>query len=110
MGLHGETMKKRTRRSLLELGWRSLGAATAVTMTRASGQVSAASNRTLVCISLRGGHDSNNLVVPLDPQTYNLYTAGRGELALPAGSLFRIASNRQKTAFGFPAQTPELAS
>ena len=79
-------------------------------MTRASGQVASNGSRTLVCISLRGGHDSNNLVVPLDPQTYNLYAGGRGELALPAASLFRIESSRLKSVFGFPAQTPELAS
>jgi uncharacterized protein (DUF1501 family) len=94
---------------LLKLGWRSLGAAAAVTMTRASGQVASNGNRALICVTLLGGHDSNNLVVPLDPQTYNLYAAGRGELALPPASLLRIESNRLKGVYGLPAQTPELA-
>ncbi|RDJ93549.1 hypothetical protein B4Q13_21200, partial [Lacticaseibacillus rhamnosus] len=57
-----------------------------------------------------GGNDSNNLVVPLDPQTYNAYAGARGELALPPSSLLPIQSNRLRTTFGMPAQVRELAA
>lgn len=66
--------------------------------------------RVLVGIQLMGGNDSNNLVVPLDPQAYNAYARARGELALPASSLLPIQSNRLRTTFGMPAQVQELAA
>jgi uncharacterized protein (DUF1501 family) len=102
-------MKKHTRRSLLELGWRSLGAAASLGLTKAFGEVGGSGRRILVGIQLMGGNDSNNLIVPLDPQTYSAYAAGRGELALPANSLLPIQSKRLRASFGLPPQTPELA-
>jgi uncharacterized protein (DUF1501 family) len=103
-------MKKHTRRSLLELGWRSLGAAASLGLTKAFGEVGGSGRRVLVGIQLMGGNDSNNLIVPLDPQTYNAYAAGRGELALPSNSLLPIQSRRLRASFGMPPQTPELAA
>lgn len=44
------------------------------------------SNKTLVCVFLFGGNDSNNLVVPIDSR-YAAYQAMRGAVALPAGGL-----------------------
>ncbi len=103
-------MQKHTRRSLLQAGLRSLGAVAALGATRASGQSAAQGNRTLVCVMLLGGHDSNNLIVPLDPQAYNRYAAGRGELALPMSALLPVTSTRLNSTFGFPRQAAALAA
>ncbi len=45
--------------------------------------------KALVCIFLYGGNDSNNLVIPRGAD-YNGYSAARGPLALPSGSLLPI--------------------
>ena len=89
-------MKGQTRRSLLGLGMKSLGAAALAGVTRLSGQTIGASNRVLISIELMGAEDSNNLLVPLDSQGYGLYTAGRGSLALSRSALLPIESARQQ--------------
>jgi uncharacterized protein (DUF1501 family) len=43
--------------------------------------------RALVCVFLFGGNDCNNTVVPVNSADYQTYSAGRGLLALPQGSL-----------------------
>src|SRR6202051_4287252 len=103
------TMTKHTRRSLFEVGWRSLAAVAALGAPRILGQGNSG-NRVLVGIDLMGGNDTNNLIVPLDPQTYTAYAGGRGELALPPSWLLPIQSNRLRTTFGMPAEVRELAA
>jgi len=44
------------------------------------------SNKTLVCVFLFGGNDSNNMVVPIDSR-YAAYQAMRGPVALAPGVL-----------------------
>lgn len=39
--------------------------------------------KALVGLFLAGGHDANNIVIPIDPAGYRSYTTGRGALALP---------------------------
>lgn len=43
--------------------------------------------KALVCVFLRGGNDSNNLIVPLTGSDYGSYSAARGPLALAQSSL-----------------------
>ena len=103
-------MTKQTRRSLLGLGMKSLGVAALAGIGRVSGQVGGAGNRVLVSIELLGGEDSNNLIVPLDPQAYGQYVNGRGALALAKPRLRPFEAIHQQAAFGFPVEMPEVAA
>lgn len=83
-----------TRRSLLSrAAYAGVGAAVTPTIRdlRLISSVMAADPppdyKALVCLFLSGGNDSNNLIVPTDTETYNAYTAIRGNLALPLSSL-----------------------
>src|SRR5260370_328239 len=104
------TMTKQTRRSLLGLGMKSLGVAALAGIGRVSGQTGGTANRVLISIELLGGEDSNNLIVPLDPQAYNQYVNGRGVLALSKSGLRPIDAAHQRAAYGLPAEMPEVAS
>jgi uncharacterized protein (DUF1501 family) len=103
-------MTKQTRRSLLGLGMKSLGVAALAGMGRVSGQTGGTANRVLISIELLGGEDSNNLVVPLDPQAYNQYASGRGGLALSKPGLRPIEAIHQQATYGLPTEMPEVAA
>jgi uncharacterized protein (DUF1501 family) len=91
-----------TRRGLIRLGWGALAAAGSTTISKAAG----ASDRILVNIYVFGGNDSNNMIVPLDPAQYSVYSSARGPLALPASSLLPIQA-RDQTPYGLhPALEP----
>lgn len=102
-------MKKQTRRGLLGLGMKSLGISALATIARA-GQPGGTANRVLVSIDLIGGEDSNNLIVPLDPQAYMQYLIGRGELALSTTSMRSVDAAHQGASFGLPFEMPEVLS
>jgi uncharacterized protein (DUF1501 family) len=87
------------------MGWQSLAVAGALPVLRAQ---SASAHRALVCIYLSGGNDSNNLLVPLDPASYNAYAAARGPLAIPTGRLLPITS-RGQASYGLHPALTELA-
>jgi uncharacterized protein (DUF1501 family) len=103
-------MTKQTRRSLLGLGMKSLGVAALAGMGRMAGQTGGASNRVLISIELSGGEDSNNLVVPLDPQGYNQYASGRGALAVSRPGLRPIEAMHQQATFGLPVEMQEVSA
>jgi uncharacterized protein (DUF1501 family) len=103
-------MTKETRRSLLGLGMKSLGVAALAGMGRAAGQTGGASNRVLISIELSGGEDSNNLLVPLDPQGYGQYANGRGALAVSRPGLRPIEAMHQQTTFGVPVEMQEVSA
>jgi uncharacterized protein (DUF1501 family) len=70
--------------------------------------LSAASpNRTVVCIYLLGGNDSNNMIVPLDSPAYDAYARGRGALALAKDSLLGVQSGAAGS-YGFHPNLPGL--
>ena len=70
--------------------------------------LSAASpNRTVVCIYLIGGNDSNNMIVPLDSPAYDTYARGRGPLALAKDSLLDVQSGASDR-YGFHPNLPGL--
>src|SRR5260370_25692344 len=104
------TMTKQTRRSLLGLGMKSLGVAALAGIGRVSGQTGGTANRVLISIELLGGEDSNNLVVPLDPQAYNQYVSGRGGLALSKSGPRPVEAIHQQPTYGLPAGMPEGAA
>jgi uncharacterized protein (DUF1501 family) len=47
--------------------------------------------RALVCLFLYGGNDANNMLVPVDAETYAAYAAARQVLALPRDLLLPIS-------------------
>ena len=88
-----------SRRSFLHLG---AGAAAAFSLSEALTPLSfgASSNRTVVCIYLVGGNDSNNMIVPLDSPAFETYARGRGALALSRNSLLPVQGTPTAT-YGF---------
>jgi uncharacterized protein (DUF1501 family) len=63
--------------------------------------------RAAVAVYLFGGHDSNNLIVPLNRGGYQPYASIRRHLALPERSLHTISS-RAGGQFGLHPSVPEL--
>ena len=95
-----------SRRSFLNLG---AGAAAALGLSDilAPRAFASPANRTVVCIYLTGGNDSNNLIVPLDAPAYNAYARGRGSLALPKDVLLPLATG-DSAQYGFHPNLPGL--
>jgi uncharacterized protein (DUF1501 family) len=99
--------KQRSRRSFLNLGART-AAAIGLSEVLSPISLSAASpNRTVVCIYLLGGNDSNNMIVPLDSPAYDTYARGRGSLALATDSLLDVQSGSSDR-YGFHPNLPGL--
>ncbi len=46
--------------------------------------------KALICVFLRGGNDSNNMIVPLSSAQYGYYNTARGPLALAQNSLLTL--------------------
>ncbi len=46
--------------------------------------------KSLVCVFLYGGNDSNNLIVPLESTAYGKYAASRSVIALPKSSILPL--------------------
>jgi uncharacterized protein (DUF1501 family) len=51
-----------------------------------SQNISSSSYKAVVLITLTGGNDGNNMVVPISANAYNQYASLRGPIALPQGS------------------------
>ncbi len=51
--------------------------------------------KALVCVYLNGGHDGNNMIVPLEASRYAAYQAIRGNLALGANKLLAPIADAQ---------------
>ncbi|HWS86100.1 MAG TPA: DUF1501 domain-containing protein [Pyrinomonadaceae bacterium] len=69
--------------------------------------------RALVCVFLNGGNDGANMIVPLDADSFNQYTAIRGPstLALAQASLVPVNPPSQGRQFGLhPSLAPEVAN
>ena len=96
-----------SRRSFLNLG---AGAAAAFGLSEILSPVSLAAsspNRSVVCLYLLGGNDSNNMIVPLDSPAYDAYARGRGALALSPGSLLPVQAGASAR-YGFHPNLPGL--
>ncbi|HEY3740495.1 MAG TPA: DUF1501 domain-containing protein [Bryobacteraceae bacterium] len=55
-----------------------------------------------------GGHDSNNMIVPMDGGEYSRYASARGPLAIAQGTLLPIEAPRQKASYGLHPALTEL--
>jgi uncharacterized protein (DUF1501 family) len=67
--------------------------------------------RALVCLFLYGGNDANNVLIPNDNSTYDVYSTARGALAIPRASLRPLTiQSGDGRKYGFHPNLPELAT
>ncbi|MFT4111474.1 DUF1501 domain-containing protein [Silvibacterium sp.] len=103
------------RRGFLRLGAQT-GLATAfmpLWMRMAGVQAYAQSSggyKAIVCITLEGGNDGNNTVVPLESSLYNQYTSLRQTLALSQSQLHQVQCATSGTLLGLHPSLTNLAS
>ena len=96
-----------TRRTVLKRSAQmGLAAATASLWSTSRGlkafaQAPLSGYRAVVVITLDGGNDGNNTIVPLDPVEYAQYASLRGGLALGAASLLPLAVGTGSQSYGF---------
>lgn len=79
------------RRTFLKMA--SITAASTLLPFRAMSQAASGSTsgyKALVCVFLYGGNDSNNMLIPMDATSYQLYAAARKDLALPQPNLLAL--------------------
>ncbi len=91
----------------------NLRAINAATAQAISSTASGPEFRALVCLFLYGGNDANNMVVPIDDATYNVYANARGPIALAQSSLLPlnlVTPDPQGRSFGIHPNMPELQS
>jgi uncharacterized protein (DUF1501 family) len=87
----------KTRRDFLALGCRTISTLGAAAAFGQAGLVSAKAQtatdyKALVCIFMYGGNDANNMLIPSDTPTYNMYKSIRQNLAIAQGSLVSLAA------------------
>lgn len=95
------TRTRHNRRDFLKLGLGTLlgtssmmGAMSSLQALQAAPLVNRMNDfKALVCIFLKGGNDSMNMVVPMDPAEYAVYADARGDLAIPQSSLLPLGQS-----------------
>ncbi len=84
------------RHFLKAASWGALAHLRGTSPLRAFAQLAQSSSSTdykaLVCLFLRGGNDSNNLLLPLESRQFSYYQQARGSLALSQSSLLPLSS------------------
>lgn len=95
-----------SRRGLLRLGKQAAFAGAASSLLPLQAALSGG-NRTVVCIYLFGGNDSNNMVVGLDQ--YSSYANSRGKRAIPRNSLLNVTTTTSQTDYGFHPSMTEVS-
>jgi uncharacterized protein (DUF1501 family) len=65
--------------------------------------------KAVVCISLMGGNDGNNVIIPTDAATYNQYASVRQGLALAQGTLHQVKTSAGAQ-YGFHPSLANLSS
>ena len=111
---------KWSRRAMLKLSaCASVGTTSLLNTMMSLRQVSAAVESTaddndfkaLVCVFLYGGNDASNMLIPMDPTQYDLYTQWRSVLALPSESLLTLdAYNDDGRELGMHPSMPGISS
>lgn len=66
--------------------------------------------KALVCITLQGGNDGNNMLIPLEGSFYQQYAQLRGVMALPLGSLNPLNSSAYSYPLAFHPSMPNLSA
>ena len=73
-------------------------------LAQSSASSSTSDYKALICVFLRGGNDSNNMIVPLGSTQYSFYNQARGPLALAQSSLLHLPG----LAYGLHPSLPNL--
>ena len=66
--------------------------------------------KAVVLISLPGGNDGNNMLVPLDSAEYDQYVALRGQLAIHQGDLLPLAGKLNGVSYGIHPSLKNVAA
>ena len=66
--------------------------------------------KAVVLVSLPGGNDGNNMLVPTSSAEYNEYAAIRGPIAIPAGTLNALQGTSNGLTFGLHPSLVNVAS
>ena len=110
------TIYKPTRRTFIrQAACAALGASgllsTIWDLRKLSAATATSDYKALVCLFLYGGNDANNVLIPNDPGSYNIYANARGNLALAQQSLLplNIQAGDGRN-YGFHPNLPELAN
>jgi uncharacterized protein (DUF1501 family) len=104
-----------SRRELLMQGGRvGMAAATMplwshVTTLRAFAQQALSTYKAVILVTLLGGNDGNNMLIPMDSIEYSQYVALRPSIALPLGSLLPLVSGGSSGAFGLHPSLTNIA-
>ncbi len=104
-----------TRRNFLNISARAgIGSATAplwmnLTARRALAQASG-SYKAIVVVTLPGGNDGNNMVIPLDSQTYAQYVALRPSIAMQQGTCHVLNSSSGSPTVGLHPSLSNVAA
>lgn len=107
MDMQDGLSKKFSRRGFLK-GAAGLGALAVLGRSRAALATTATDYRALVCLSLAGGCDGNNLVVPLDNARHGAYAAARSALAIPVAKLAATSFTAGNLPYGLHHGLPKL--
>ena len=102
-----------SRRRFIKIGAATVGslALRPLGLLPALAQASSPDYRALVCVFLFGGNDSNNMIIPADPDNFNAYTSIRGNLALPQSALTaNVLAKSNGAPYAFHGKLTELAS
>ncbi len=86
------------RRSFLKTAsWGALAQLAGVSPLRSMAALAQSSNasdyKAIVCLFMRGGNDSNNMLVPLSGAQYTAYSQARGSSAVAQGELLPLANS-----------------
>ncbi len=65
--------------------------------------------KAVVLVSLPGGNDGNNMLIPIDSSEYAEYASMRGVLAQPMGGLLPLTGTTNGTSYGLHSSMPNLA-
>ncbi len=82
---------------------------TSLTSRLAFSQSSLSSYKAVVVITLVGGNDGNNMLVPLDSNRYAQYASSRPSLAMPQGSLLPLSFGSSAANYGLHPSMPNVA-
>jgi uncharacterized protein (DUF1501 family) len=108
-------MAKRSRREVLDLAWRGLGAGALLERLGAARALaqsapSCGDYKALVCVFFFGGNDSTNMVVPVQVsgQTYADYNRIRGSIAIAEAQLQKVTAKSGAGSVGLHPRLGDL--
>jgi uncharacterized protein (DUF1501 family) len=91
------------------MGWRLATAGVAAGCLQSAQAGTAKTNgQAVVCIYLLGGNDSNNMIVPLDQDSYYAYSQSRGALAIPIQDLLPLPAATGERSHGLHPSLGEI--